>query len=61
QMYKPVRWKEIIEYIIKKKIVLLLEIGPNKVLTKLNQKRTSIISLYTDNLTNFLIALKKIN
>ncbi|QCI23036.1 ACP S-malonyltransferase [Buchnera aphidicola (Macrosiphum gaurae)] len=61
QIYNTVRWKEIIDFIKSKKIFVMLEIGPNKILTNLNKKDKNIISLSSNNLKNFLIAFKKIN
>ncbi|QCO70905.1 ACP S-malonyltransferase [Buchnera aphidicola] len=61
QIYNTVRWKEIIDFIKLKKIFVMLEIGPNKILTNLNKKDKNIISFSTNNLKNFLIAFKKIN
>ncbi|WP_284443036.1 ACP S-malonyltransferase [Buchnera aphidicola] len=61
QIYNTVRWKEIIDFIKLKKIFVMLEIGPNKILTNLNKKDKNLISFSTNNLKNFLIAFKKIN
>jgi len=61
QIYSTVRWKEIIEFIKLKKNFTMLEIGPNKILTNLNQKDKNILSFSTNNLKNFLIAFKEIN
>lgn len=61
QMYNTVRWKEIIDFITFKKVSIMLEIGPNKILTNLNKMKKNIISCNTSNLKNFLIALNTIN
>ncbi|QCI25556.1 [acyl-carrier-protein] S-malonyltransferase [Buchnera aphidicola (Sitobion avenae)] len=61
QIYSTVRWKEVIDFMKLKKNFVMLEIGPNKILTKLNKKDKKIISFSTNNLKNFLIAFKKIN
>ncbi|QCI17168.1 [acyl-carrier-protein] S-malonyltransferase [Buchnera aphidicola (Aphis helianthi)] len=61
QVYKTVRWKEIIDFIQSKNIFTMLEIGPNNVLTNLNKKNVNLISLHTSNKKHFLQALKKIN
>ncbi|QCI22209.1 ACP S-malonyltransferase [Buchnera aphidicola] len=61
QIYSTVRWKEIINLIQSKKIFIMLEIGPGKILTNLNKNNKKIISFDTNNLKNFLIAFKKIN
>ncbi|QIQ41935.1 MAG: ACP S-malonyltransferase [Buchnera aphidicola (Microlophium carnosum)] len=61
QIYSTVRWKEIIESVKLKKIFIMLEIGPKKILTNLNQKDKSISSFNTYNLKNFLISFKQIN
>ncbi|QCI17745.1 acyltransferase domain-containing protein [Buchnera aphidicola (Acyrthosiphon lactucae)] len=61
QMYSTVRWKEVIDFIKFKKNFIMLEIGPNKILTNLNKKDKNIISFSTNNLKNFLLAFKKIN
>ncbi|WP_367682325.1 ACP S-malonyltransferase [Buchnera aphidicola] len=61
QVYKTVRWKEIIDFIKSKKIFTMLEIGPNNILTNLNKKNKNLVSLSTNNKKNFLYAFKKIN
>ncbi|QCI19910.1 MAG: ACP S-malonyltransferase [Buchnera aphidicola (Brevicoryne brassicae)] len=61
QIYSTVRWQEIINLIELKKIFMILEVGPNKILTNLNKKNKNFISFSTNNLKNFLIAFKKIN
>ncbi|QCI18887.1 ACP S-malonyltransferase [Buchnera aphidicola] len=61
QIYKTVRWKEIIDFIQEKNIFIMLEIGPNKILTNLNKKNINLVSLNTSNKKYFLEAFKKIN
>lgn len=61
QIYSTVRWQEIINLIQAKKVFIMLEVGPNKILTNLNKKNKNIISLSTNNLKNFFLAFKKIN
>lgn len=61
QIYNTVRWQEIIKLIELKKIFIMLEIGPNKILTNLNKQNKKIISFSTHNLENFLRAFRKIN
>lgn len=61
QVYKTVRWKEIIDFIQSKNIFTMLEIGPNSILTNLNKKNINLISLNTSNKKFFLKAFKKIN
>lgn len=61
QIYSTVRWKEIIDFIKSKKILTMLEIGPNKILTNLNKKDHNILSLNTNNEKNFLYAFQEIN
>jgi len=61
QIYSTVMWKDIIEFIKTKKKYVMLEIGPNKILTNLNKKDKNLISFSTNNFKNFLIAFKKIN
>ncbi|QFQ32521.1 ACP S-malonyltransferase [Buchnera aphidicola (Aphis fabae)] len=61
QVYKTVRWKEIIDFIQSKNIFTMLEIGPNNILTNLNKKNINLISLNTSNKKYFLQAFKTIN
>lgn len=61
QIYSTVRWKEIIDLIKFKKNFIMLEIGPNKILTNLNKKDKKIVAFSTNNLNNFLTAFEKIN
>lgn len=61
QVYKTVRWKEIIDFIQSKNIFTMLEIGPNKILTNLNKKNINLIALNTSNNKYFFQALKVIN
>ncbi|XOT90108.1 MAG: ACP S-malonyltransferase [Buchnera aphidicola (Diuraphis noxia)] len=61
QIYSTVRWNEIINLIIFKKIFIMLEIGPKKILTNLIKKNKDVTSFNTHNLKNFLIAFNEIN
>ncbi len=61
QMYNTVRWHEIIKFMQLKKCFIMLEVGPNKILTNLNRKNKNILSFSTNNLKNFFTSLKKIN
>ncbi|WP_187308313.1 ACP S-malonyltransferase [Buchnera aphidicola] len=61
QIYHSVKWNNIINLIQLKKIFIMLEVGPNKILTNLNKKNKNIISLHTDRLNNFLQAFNYIN
>ncbi|CAL4043232.1 Malonyl CoA-acyl carrier protein transacylase [Buchnera aphidicola (Anoecia corni)] len=58
QLYKPVRWIEIIQFIFSKKINFFLEIGASSILTQINKDiyGTTNISLYK--MSNFLKAFK---
>ena len=38
QLYKPVRWVETIEKMVKEGVTIILEGGPGKVLTGLNKR-----------------------
>ncbi|CAL4322908.1 Malonyl CoA-acyl carrier protein transacylase [Buchnera aphidicola (Eriosoma grossulariae)] len=58
QLYQPVFWKQTIEYIISKKIPLILEIGISNVLTNLNKNLINILSISLSNQNNFLKAKK---
>lgn len=58
QLTKPVRWHEIIEYMIFKGVSLMLEVGPYSTLTKINKKNILLKSISLHNRTNFLKALK---
>ncbi|WP_343188062.1 acyltransferase domain-containing protein [Buchnera aphidicola (Ceratoglyphina bambusae)] len=58
QLYKTVRWKECIDYIIKKNIKLFLEISTKKIL--FNKKNKNIKTITLNNKKNMLIALKEI-
>ncbi|QIQ41372.1 MAG: ACP S-malonyltransferase [Buchnera aphidicola (Aphis urticata)] len=61
QIYKTVRWKEIIDFIQSKSVFTMLEIGPNKMLTNLNKNNINLISLNTSNKKYFSKAFKIIN
>lgn len=61
QMYNTVRWSETIDLIKLNKVFIMLEIGPNKILTNLNRNQNNITSFSTNNLKNFLISFKIIN
>ncbi|ALD15293.1 hypothetical protein IX46_01810 [Buchnera aphidicola (Aphis glycines)] len=61
QIYKTVRWKEIIDFIQSKNIFTMLEVGPNNILTNLNKNNVNLISLNTSNKKCFFYAFKKIN
>jgi len=61
QLYSVVRWKEIIEFMQNKKKIIMLEVGPNKILTNLNKNHKNIVSLNTNTLNSFMKAFKKIN
>lgn len=61
QIYNTVRWKEIIDFIASKNISIMLEIGPNNILTNLNKKNINLISLNTSNKKNFLKSFQIIN
>ncbi len=45
QMCQPVRWVETIQFIVEKDITLFIECGPGKVLTGLNKRMTSILTV----------------
>ncbi|BAP58806.1 ACP S-malonyltransferase [Candidatus Tachikawaea gelatinosa] len=49
QLYKPVRWIEIVQFITKKNIEKILEIGPKKVLNKLIVSITNSIETISIN------------
>ncbi|QCI18322.1 [acyl-carrier-protein] S-malonyltransferase [Buchnera aphidicola (Aphis nasturtii)] len=61
QIYKTVRWKEIIDFIQSKSVFTMLEIGPNNILTNLNKNNINLISLNTSNKQCFSQAFKIIN
>ncbi|KFA58078.1 malonyl CoA-acyl carrier protein transacylase [Gilliamella sp. wkB18] len=44
QLYSPVRWTETVEYIAKQNVMLLVEMGPGKVLTGLTKRIVSALS-----------------
>lgn len=62
QLYKPVRWMEIIKFlVIKKKIRLLIEIGPSNILTSLTKNIVKKVdSISVNNVISLNYALKKI-
>lgn len=62
QMYSPVRWMDLINFIVnKKKIHLLLEIGPNKILSSLNKDIIkSIDSISVNTIFSLDFALNKV-
>lgn len=62
QLYMPVRWKEIIQKIIDKKIKQFLEMGPGKVLTRLLRysDNNDIFSLSVNDMLSLSKAIKKI-
>ncbi|MBK4775350.1 [acyl-carrier-protein] S-malonyltransferase [Candidatus Pantoea edessiphila] len=55
QMYSSVRWLEIIEYISKQGITILLEIGPGKILSRLNKRISKNLTSISINDTNSLM------
>jgi len=57
QISNPVRWQEIIEYMISKKIILILEAGSNAILTKMHKKNSTLKSIVLNNEKNFYKAL----
>lgn len=64
QLYTPVRWCEIIQNLINKKIEIFLEIGPGEILTKLLRNTAdNILSISVNNPDSLLKAMKifKIN
>jgi len=58
QLTQPVRWHESIEYMILKGVSLILEVGPDSTLTKINKKNIFLKSISLNNKINFLKALK---
>jgi len=58
QLYQPVRWIEIIQYIFSKKIKFFLEIGFSSILTKINKDINDITGLSLYKMSNFLKAFK---
>lgn len=56
QLYSPVRWVEIVEYMAKYDISLLVEIGPGKVLTGLTKRIVDSLSGCAVNDSDSLIA-----
>ncbi|QCI19398.1 ACP S-malonyltransferase [Buchnera aphidicola] len=58
QLYKPVRWIEVMQYIFSKKIKLFLEIGSSSILTHLNKDINGITSISLYKMSNFLKAFK---
>lgn len=61
QVYKTVRWKEIIDFIQSKNIFTMLEVGPNNILTNLNKNNVNLISFNTSNKKCFFHAFQQIN
>ncbi len=53
QLYSPVLWYSIIEFFIKNNIKLLIEVGPGKVLTKLNNFTSKILNLSLSSTKDF--------
>jgi [acyl-carrier-protein] S-malonyltransferase len=49
QLYSPVRWIETIQAMINQKISMIVECGPGKVLTGLNKRIVTNVTLYTLN------------
>lgn len=45
QLYEPVRWVEIIQYMIKERIHTIIECGPGKILTGLNKRIDKTLTL----------------
>ncbi|CAL4043267.1 ACP S-malonyltransferase [Buchnera aphidicola] len=60
QLTKPVRWHESIEYMVKKGVSLILEVGPTSILTNINKRNIFLESISLHNKKNFLKALKLI-
>ncbi|WMY97705.1 MAG: ACP S-malonyltransferase [Arsenophonus sp.] len=54
QMYSPVRWVEIIQFLSKRKISNFIEIGPGKILTKLTKRINNKINVIAINDINSL-------
>lgn len=60
QLYSPVRWSDSIEFIASKGVLLLLEVGPGKVLSGLTKRITDIVTAEVVNSPESLsLALKK--
>lgn len=62
QLYSPVRWTEIVEYMANHEISLLIEMGPGKVLTGLTKRIVDTLSVCAVNdVASLATALESVN
>jgi len=61
QLYKPVRWIEIMKYIFSKKINFFLEMSCSSILTQINKDMNGITSISLHKISNFLKAFKTLS